>query len=383
MKVLLVHNEYGKFSGEESVFFAQLRALKKNSVLVESYVIDSTKTPSSISDKVIAFFSGIFSVVSFIKIYKQVRKKKIDIVHFHNIYPWLSVSSLLAARLANAKIVFTLHNFKHICPSATLAFKGKLYLKGVIKGPVYTLYDNVQGNYFKSLGYYLRFKSERLLCMTRLVDKFVFISSLQKEIYDKYCDKMSKAGVVIPNFLEQEVYDILNNISGTRDSDRDSKIKIGFVGRLTSEKGFDLFLKLAEKHKSKEFLVFGDGDEKAASNIRYQGNLPRKELLTAYAALDILVVPSVTYETFSLVALEALVAGRKVVVTDKVGISSYENKFENLTVVSSESELFEYFENYKFQSASKQNFELCESFLEKGFVEKTIDLYESLIHECK
>ncbi|MCW8864951.1 MAG: glycosyltransferase family 4 protein [Colwellia sp.] len=375
--LLLIHNEYGKFSGEEAAFYSQVEVLQKSDYKVSTYVKTSSCTPKGKFAMVRALVSGVFSFSEFYKVYKLVKTNKIDIVHFHNIYPWLSISSLIAAKLLNAKVVLTLHNFKHICPSSTLTHNGKLYLQSLRKGAYVTVLDNVQGNIFKSIGYYLRFLSERLFKLEKIVDKFIFVSEMQSDIYKSYNRKFTNKSVVIPNFLTASK---INEIQRYK-YQKNGKVNIGFVGRLSQDKGFDLFISIAQKLNKFDFYAYGASGADLhllPKNLNIVGELSQSDLFIEYSKLDILIIPSKNYETFSLAALEGLAAGLNVIVTNKVGISSYFDKFKTLYVADKFIDICLIVETIATETRQNNNVAFNNMFTEKGYLEMISKTYGGL-----
>jgi glycosyltransferase involved in cell wall biosynthesis len=114
--------------------------------------------------------------------------------------------------------------------------------------------------------------------------------------------------VVISNFLEPD--------PGQGTEDRSGVI---FVGRVSEEKGVAALLGAAELQPG-IISVAGDGplDEgvrRAASlgSLRYLGSLGRLEVLHAMKRSIALIVPSIWYEGFPLVVLEAFATGTPVI----------------------------------------------------------------------
>jgi glycosyltransferase involved in cell wall biosynthesis len=108
-----------------------------------------------------------------------------------------------------------------------------------------------------------------------------------------------------------------------------------FVGRLVPEKGVRELLAtwpaIAARHPDATLVLAGDGplaDEVAAAarDIRLLGPLPRERLPVAYAAADLVVVPSIPTprfrEPWGLVCNEAMHAGTPVVATTAVGAAA-------------------------------------------------------------
>lgn len=376
----MVHNEYGKFSGEESSLYSQVEMLSKV-YTVFCFIKKSDTMPSNFLDKLSAFFSGIFSFRSFFYIYQKVKKNNIDIVHFHNIYPWISCSGVIAAKLAGAKVVFSIHNFKHICPSATLTFKKNKYMKTFSKGPLSTVLDNVQSNLFKSIGYYLRFKSENIFKMNKYIDHAFFVSALQESIYDKYSSNFFKSCSVLPNFLTDA--DMQNILSLRSNKEISGNKKIVYVGRATEEKGFLEYLKLAEFFSNFNFYVLGDTSciyENIPENITFLGKVPKKEVYKNLVKYDVLVVPSVTFETFSLSALEGLALGLEVLVTRSVGIEAYEREIPSLHVSEADSADMLLKLGQILREHRQYNIQLPSIFTSKGQLYEFNSIYRKLIN---
>ncbi len=111
--------------------------------------------------------------------------------------------------------------------------------------------------------------------------------------------------------------------------DRNSgPFRIGYVGRLTSEKNVRWLARLeqalvARGHQDFEFMVVGQGVEegwlrKNMQKAEFTGLLTGEPLSRAFANMDLFVFPSET-DTFGLVILEALASGVPAVVTSRGG----------------------------------------------------------------
>jgi glycosyltransferase involved in cell wall biosynthesis len=108
-----------------------------------------------------------------------------------------------------------------------------------------------------------------------------------------------------------------------------------FVGRMTSQKGPDLFVEavphVLKFHTSAKFILTGDGDmrghvEHRARELgvhhacRFYGVFPRREIIDIYKSVDCVVVPS-RNEPFGIVVLEGWAAGKPVIGTMNGGPS--------------------------------------------------------------
>jgi glycosyltransferase involved in cell wall biosynthesis len=104
-----------------------------------------------------------------------------------------------------------------------------------------------------------------------------------------------------------------------------------FVGRLVEEKGIEELLNAWQLlHRRATLVVIGDGPLAArvagAAGVRHLGSFPRNRLPIAYAAADLVVVPSIPTprfrEPWGLVCNEALHQATSVVATTAVGAAA-------------------------------------------------------------
>lgn len=112
-----------------------------------------------------------------------------------------------------------------------------------------------------------------------------------------------------------------------------STLSIGAIGRLGPEKGFDLLIKafITSQIPNTKLHIYGDGPERAyleecASShpdIIFHGFI--KNPVKAMENIDIVAIPS-KRETYGLVALEAMAAGRTVLVS---GVDGLRDHIEN------------------------------------------------------
>ncbi|MDX1529898.1 MAG: glycosyltransferase family 4 protein [Rhodothermales bacterium] len=95
-----------------------------------------------------------------------------------------------------------------------------------------------------------------------------------------------------------------------------------FVGRLERVKGLHTLVPVMRRWGRAPLLVAGAGSAEAAlrrlaggaPNVRFLGWLPAERLAALYRGAAAVIVPSVTYEVFPLVALEALSHGTPIIV---------------------------------------------------------------------
>ena len=96
------------------------------------------------------------------------------------------------------------------------------------------------------------------------------------------------------------------------------------VGRLEKLKGFQTLIELFRRYDAADLVIAGDGtygDElrrqaTGLSHVRLVGGVPFYELQSLYAGATALIVPSIGYETFGIVTLEAFAQRTPAIVRD-------------------------------------------------------------------
>lgn len=112
---------------------------------------------------------------------------------------------------------------------------------------------------------------------------------------------------------------------------------VGFMGRLTSEKGIDVLIAGFQQQAGPDdrLLIAGEGRSVAGktslddalrlaasdSRIRFLGHVPDDQVADFYASIDVLAFPSVnSFEAFGIVQVEALLSGVPVIASDLPGV---------------------------------------------------------------
>jgi len=130
-----------------------------------------------------------------------------------------------------------------------------------------------------------------------------------------------------PCYLMSHAVDTSVFTPGLRDR-KDGPFRIGYVGRLTTEKSVRTLARLEQAllekgYRDFNFVVVGEGAESEwlrenMRQVELTGVLTGPELWRTFANFDVLAFPSET-DTFGLVVLEAFASGVPAVVTDRGG----------------------------------------------------------------
>ena len=144
----------------------------------------------------------------------------------------------------------------------------------------------------------------------------------------------------IPAGVDLDLFRPIDGVQARRDLDLEGNSVILYVGRIEALKGVEILVRalhlLEDRADTKLVIVGGrlgeDGemsrlkllteDLGVADAVTFTGSIPHKELPSYYGAADVLVLPSY-YESFGLVALEAMACGTPVLVSRVGGLKSF------------------------------------------------------------
>ncbi|MDE5570986.1 MAG: glycosyltransferase [Prevotella sp.] len=178
--------------------------------------------------------------------------------------------------------------------------------------------------------------------MFEMIDAFHFNSQNTADVYERHL-KIPKASKVIPithrGIQDRRKYKKFNSCI----------LRLGFIGSEAPYKGLPMLkeaiAKLNEEgHVDKLLLnVYGGrtGKDDHLQNMEYKGRFTSDMMEKVFDEMDLLVVPSICHETFSLVTMEALSFGTPVLVSDKVGAKDVVRRYAPNYVFSSKSQLLE------------------------------------------
>jgi glycosyltransferase involved in cell wall biosynthesis len=258
----------------------------------------------------------IWSETSRLRLKDILQKLRPEIVHFHNIFPLISPSAYYACHEVKAAVVQSLHNYRLLCPVATLYRDNHVCedcLGRFITWPG-ILHACYRGSYPRSAVVTAMLSAHRILdTWSKMVDAYIALT------------KFSQAKFIEGGLPSQKIFLKSNFVA----SDPGPKLKNGsfalFVGRLSEEKGIRTLIS-AWKSLSVPLRIVGDGPLRQdllqelsrlnAGEVEYLGVLPKQDVLTLMKQACILIFPSEWYEGFPLVIAEAFACGLPVVASD-------------------------------------------------------------------
>ncbi|MDE6384161.1 MAG: glycosyltransferase [Paramuribaculum sp.] len=246
---------------------------------------------------------------------RMLRDFKPDVVHLHNIHSYLSPVVAKLAKKFGARVVWTLHDYKLICPAYSCLRDGKTCeLCYTSKRHVLTT-RCMKGSMAASAIAWLEAEWWNRKKLERYTDAFVCPSSFM-------AGKMAQGGFapdklnVLCNFVASEMAEKL--ACGSEASKPQDYYC--YIGRLSPEKGVGTLLEAASRLPY-ELRVVGDGslmDEFRAkygdcANIKLLGRKDPAEVLEVLKRARFSVMPSECYENNPMGVIESLCAGTPVI----------------------------------------------------------------------
>jgi glycosyltransferase involved in cell wall biosynthesis len=140
------------------------------------------------------------------------------------------------------------------------------------------------------------------------IDLFIARSEFSRNKHREF--GFPKEMAVLPYFLPGEFPE---HPEGTKTSRPQERPYFLSVGRLTRIKGLDSIIPVFRQYQDADLLIIGDGEERAAlealasglPNVKFLGRIANEDLGRYYEHAVAAVMPSLGYETFGIVLIEA------------------------------------------------------------------------------
>ena len=240
-----------------------------------------------------------------------------DVAHVHNIYPSIGPAVHLAARDRGIPLVMTVHNQRMRCPNGLMFTEGSMCRRcqsgRYPNAFTHRCFPNrTQAVTYANVLWLHRF----VMRLERLITRFIVPSEFMRQ-------RVLEWG--LPPDKIRLVRHFVAGLPAKPPPDTGTKGVL--IGRLSAEKGVDTLLRALRRAGDPPFAIAGDGLlrqrlERLTSQLglrktEFLGWRQPEEIRGLLSSARYVVVPSLWEETANLAAIEALVAGRPLLVSER------------------------------------------------------------------
>ena len=314
MKICLVHNAYGKLSGEEVAVEGLRESLMNHGHTVIPFFRSSAELDGRQLGRIGAFFTGIYNVATRREFARLLDAARPDVVHINNLFPLISPSILDETKRRGIPTVMTVHNYRLFCPTGLLFSHGEVCHRCADAGECWCAIRNCAGEWPKSAGYAMRSWAARLRrSFADGIDRFVAPTEFVKSMMIRYGYSAERVDVVRYIVSLERIHSNLTDFG-----------YVGYVGRISPEKGVDTIVEASRQCPEISFRLAGhylrmpDLPEQAPANCKFIGEIPAGQVADFVSAARFIVFSSRWYETTGLSLVEAMACG-KTVLCSRIG----------------------------------------------------------------
>jgi glycosyltransferase involved in cell wall biosynthesis len=311
MKILLVHNFYREPGGEDAVFAQEQRLLESHGHRVIPYTRTNLEVEdASIRGKLRLLNTIVHAPDSRKQMAEMLRSEKPDVVHIHNTFMVISPSIYDACAEAGVPTVQTLHNYRLLCPAATMFRDGQVCEecthRSLVQSVAHRCYRSSRTT---TAAVALMLTAHRAFgTWTTRVNAFIALTQFSKRKFVENGLPAERVHVK-PNFVECPM------------TERQGPGAYAlFVGRLSPEKGVTTLLEAWKRLPIPVPLkIAGDGvllpalraslEGQRMPNVDFLGRQSRDQIRTLMHGARFLILPSLWYEGFPMVIAESFACG--------------------------------------------------------------------------
>lgn len=309
MRLMIIHSRYRQRGGEDVVVDMEIAALGRTGLDILPILAENESLAGM--PPVRAGLRALWSVDALRTIRRQAAAFRPDLIHVHNTFPGLSASVYAAARQAGIPVIQTLHNFRLLCANALLLRDNLPCTRCIGHGMPWQgiLHGCYRNSVSLSASVGLQAAMHRRAAGG--IARYIALSASSRNFFIQG-GLPGERLVVRPNFA-------LDPGPAPPASGRKGVL---FVGRLSAEKGLDTVLS-AISGIADALTIIGDGPEAARlqamapASTRWLGTQPPERVSEEMHKAALLVFPSLAFENFPLVLVEAMAHGLPVLASDR------------------------------------------------------------------
>jgi glycosyltransferase involved in cell wall biosynthesis len=309
VKILHVFNRHRGGGGSDNAWDETIRRSIAHGLEVHSFARDSRDLPDGLAGKARAFASGLYAPEAIAAFERMLADIRPDIVHTHELYPLISPWVIRSARVAGVPVVHSCYDFRLTCPVATHYRDGRICTDCLDHGPHRAAIHDCRDNRAESLAFAARAVVAERLKLFGGVTRFIVLS------------EFSRSWLATHAGIPADRIDVNGCAIALADSavDPAAGAYVAFAGRFVAEKGVECLIEAARIARlplrlagmAAHHPAIRDGDD-----IRCVETPTRAALMAFYRGARMLVVPSLWFETFAIVAAEAMAHGVPVIASD-------------------------------------------------------------------
>ncbi|HEX7490434.1 MAG TPA: glycosyltransferase family 4 protein [Candidatus Limnocylindrales bacterium] len=310
--MLQVHTRYSQAAGEDEVVAGEKRLLEESGVSVTQVLFDnpapggSSVSPARLAQSVSAIWSGAAAR----RVRDEIKSSGSQVVHVHNTFVAASPAVYAAAEASRVPIVQTLHNYRLVCPAATVYRAGRPCTDCVGRAVPWpaVAHGCYRGSRAQSAVVVTALSVGRARGVySRRIGAYLALTEFQRDLLVGGGLPAGKIQV-LPNFLEPD--------PGVADGPRSGFL---FVGRLSEEKGLAVLVRAAAL-VSGTIRVAGEGPLAPLvraggerGDLEVLGRLDKAAVVNHLRGAVAMVLPSVWFEGLPVSVLEAYATGTPVI----------------------------------------------------------------------
>lgn len=303
-----------------------------------------------------------------------------DIVHLHNIHTQISPIIAKIASKRGVKVVWTLHDYKLLCPRYDCLRNGKQVCelcfddkKNVLK------YSCLKNNISASLLAYLEAVkwnravlekyTHTFICPSHFMREKMIRGGFQEEKLNVLCNFINKEKVRTTKFMPRENY-------------------YCYLGRISEEKGLETLLQAAGKLPY-PLKIIGDGpllvelkEKYPLDNVEFLGYRHWDSIKSIVSSARFIVIPSEWYENNPLSILEAQCLGTPILGADIGGIPELIGKengmlFRVADVIELQEKITFFFNDHTHYNYEKIATESQSRYSSENYYDQLMKIYQS------
>ncbi len=332
MKVLIINKYWYRRGGADRYAIWLADSLVKEGHTVKVFTVDH---PENIADHDPVAISGVqtermrlrdaprtigrmfWSFEAQNALLQLLRRESFDVAHIHNIYTQMSPSILSVLKAAGIPMVAHVHDYGMISANYSLFDRYGIDRSGTFWRVV--LRRGVKGSFIASFLAAAAFKLHRHMHVyEKNIDRMIFTSHFVQRLFQSK-GWVGDKGVIVPYVVD---------LKGEENKSSENHGYFFFVGRLHKTKGVHILLEAARKTGLK-VVIAGDGPDRqelqrqagAMTNIEFLGSTPNDRVLEYMRKATAVVVPSVWWEPFGMVAIEPQGLGTPVIASNTGGLA--------------------------------------------------------------